>query len=266
MRTEHLLVALTMLSAGFVFSESAIEPDLVDQVIWQYAAIRDPSRIPPWKVLNFVKSNNVEKCVFYGAVSNKVCNSKAEVEGGVNPFAGMHFRRMMWLIAEIRDRDWTPFLLQIYRETKDNGLKCEILRAYALIAKDESVGLLEEALDGNVVESGDRFYIWEAIGGQYGSVDEKRKKKISAFLLRQMEKETGTSNQKKLEDILSANSAEYRTSKQRKKYAERFLNSGHAFAQDLGRTMMKEIEKTPPSKRADLSELLKNPKNETTGE
>lgn len=252
--------------AGTEFSKT----DRLKQMIDAYSGDTGIDAEPSSVFLNFAKENGIPQSEVYKIIEGLARTFFAEMQTAANSEARflreVGLSKLLGFMGYTQNPSWLPFMDEIYAATTNEMVRYCVVSAKIDIQKADCIEFVERAIQSGEIEQRQVDRIWEKMGEQYSRVNDNDKRKISAFLLRQMEKETGISNQKRLEDMLAVNCVEYRTSKQRKKYAERFLNSGHVFAHDLGKAMMKEIERVSPEQRADLSELLRKSADETKTE
>lgn len=258
------LVFVSMVTAG----EVAAIPE-IEKVVDFYARVEDRSRISGDRIDNFAKSNSISRKQVYEAVKSRIkyahdifkkTDSKDE--------RSYRWKYMSYLIAyagNTRDPEWIPFFEEFYVDAP-KSIRTQILRAYIWTDVGKGLDFTEKAFDCDEIDHRDYLDIWTRLQRQYTYASKHDQKIIVSFLLRRMEKATRANDVEDIDKALTTHVPEYRTSMQRKKYVEKFLKSGNDYTANLGRKIAEEIEKTPPAKRADLSELLKKPKNEAASE
>lgn len=236
----------------------------VREMFMFYATVMDEELSNPQRFLDYAKTNDIPMEKVNRVVLEIAKETKNELEsGGGSVWCSI---RITEYITWKPDPIFLPFLEKASLST-NRFVRRDALLGYIGVKKADSVEFVETRLPtGDDNESvSDQREIYRQMGHQIRFCDEKGKKKIIGFMLRQTQTVNDSYLRDNLEQILLPNLPEYRHSIQRERFARRLYNSTNDLVRGRAEQIINEIKKVPTVQHKDLSDLLRKPADETKG-
>lgn len=259
------ILVVSVLIGWKVFSQG-VSPEHIQQLerlMSFYGGVMDGELARIESVFEYASANNIPTNEVNKVALMIATQMQLDLEAGGG--SALCMARMTEYMGWRPDVMFLPFLEKACLST-NRFVRRDALVGYIGVKKADSVEFVETRLSTGEYSVFDKRAVYRQMAEQIRFCDEKGKKKIIGFMLRQTQTIEDSYLRDNLEQILLPNLPEYRHSIQREHFARRLQNSTNDLVRGRAEQIINEIKKVPVLQRKDLSDLLRKPADETKGE